>query len=363
MRACLLFFLVSGALAQEQQAPSDPVKLAIDEGYAPRPAEEPAGSLLGGVLALGPGLFVHGVGHYYAGDQDAALSLLLAEVTGLVLVVGGQLIGVATNESGEAGLAQQVLTHSGLLLFAGSWGADIVGTFKGAEPFDPDSTRTKGTRVAIGYRYLTQPSDPENEFAHNLVGRLELDTGFVYIRPEGSLEVTLQRGTGLLDVGLRVLRGSDPHNYLALGSRIGRKVLVAHSLANWTTEGYLEFKLDLGMALSNLRQFFIVNRTGYGWEFVQLRPQAGRVPGLFAESDFDEAYFVIESGIEVNSGRNTHLSFMVVQDPTDEVAPLARALGIFRIGLVHRYSSTLDIGVDLAVGDGLALDIALGYGL
>ena len=66
----------------------DPVQEAIEAGYSPRPEDEPAGSLAGGLLAVFPGVAVHGLGHWYVGDGPTALRLLLAEVVGVALIAG-----------------------------------------------------------------------------------------------------------------------------------------------------------------------------------------------------------------------------------------------------------------------------------
>ena len=113
---------------------------AREAGYASRPEDEPAGSLLGGLLAVGPGFLVHGVGHYYVDDIGTAWRLLVGEVLGVALVAGGAALQAYTGDAGATGALQRLMVHAGAFLFVGTWLTDIVGTFKGAESFDPDTT-------------------------------------------------------------------------------------------------------------------------------------------------------------------------------------------------------------------------------
>jgi len=337
-----------------------PVREAMAEGYQPRPADEPAGSLAGGLLAVFPGVLVHGAGHWYTGDTPTAARLLVAELAGIVLVVGSELLGAATNDSGELGAPRRLLTYSGGLLFFGSWVADIVGSFKGASSFDGDTSRTEGNVFSLGYRFT---SDPLTPFRHHLVTGIELDTGGFYLRPEVDLEGELDQRRAELDTGVRVLRGDNPHNFLAVGGRFRRLEVKSYGFASWGAAGYVGWKADLGLAVRSLRNLYVVSRLGGGVDWYQFADDADRVPAFFADTDFTDPYFLLDMGFEVNSGRRTHLSFLVVQDPTLDVSPVGPAFGLFEAGLSHRYSDDIDIDVRLTAGDGWAMWLSLGYGL
>ena len=336
------------------------IEAAIDEGYARRPDDEPAGSLLGGMIALVPGFLLHGLGHYYVGEHDTGLDLLLAQGLGLGLIAASMALGNLTRDSGESGAPRRLLMHSGILLFAGSWTADIIGAFKGAASFAPDNTRTNGTLFALGYRYANDPLTP---FSNQVVVRLSLDNGRVYVKPMTHLEVALRTRSVNLDTGVRLFRGENPHNQVALGVRLRQTSTPEYGLGTRGYSAYTASKVDLGLLVRSLRNFYVVNRVGVGVEQYQLGDSVGQAPSPFAEAELQDRYLYIESGFEVNTGQRTHASLRYIQDPSHEMAPASNESGLFEVGLVHRYHDDLDIEFSVLGGQGWAVWAALAYGL
>ena len=111
-------------------APPSPLELAKADGYMDRPDDLKPGSLMGGTLAIFPGAVFHGIGHLYTGDTTIGLGLFATELLGIALMAGGYYLNQSTSGSPEFSVAQQLLSHTGFMLFAGSWAADTVGTFK-----------------------------------------------------------------------------------------------------------------------------------------------------------------------------------------------------------------------------------------
>jgi hypothetical protein len=333
---------------------------AREAGYASRPEDEPAGSLLGGLLAVGPGFLVHGVGHYYVDDIGTAWRLLVGEVLGVALVAGGAALQAYTGDAGATGALQRLMVHAGAFLFVGTWLTDIVGTFKGAESFDPDTTRTEGHVLSLAYRYRADPQDPRH---HHLVAGLELDFGLVYLRPETTLDAALAERDWVVDTGVRVWRGLNPQNNVALGLRGRRLEYPAHGYAVRSGELYLRWKADLGQMIRSMRGFYLTNRLGLGLEEYQFADTLGRTPGLFDASDFQSGFFTVASGAEVNTGRRTHVGAMYVQDPTGPVAAASAETGALDVFLRHRYRDDLEIDVDVFAGDGWVVWLGLAYGL
>ena len=365
MRALVLLLVLTGSARAQPPPPTseqevDPVQEAIEAGYSPRPKDEPAGSLAGGLLAVFPGVALHGLGHWYVGDGPTALRLLLAEVVGVALIAGSEIMGAATNDSGELGAPRQLLTHAGGLLFVGSWVADIVGSFKGAQSFSADSTRVDSSSFGFGYRYT---ADPLTTARHHIVGRLNIDVGWLYARPSVDVEAGLADRRAELDLGVRVFRGQNPHNHLAVGGLVRRVETPPFGMANWGTAGYLGWKADLGQMVRSLRNLYVVNRVGAGLDWYQFASRTDAVPALLADTDFRDEYFLLHTGFELNSGRRTHLSLLVVRDPTREVAAFNPHFGLIETSLTHRYSDSLDIEVTLTAGDGWMMWLGLDYGL
>jgi hypothetical protein len=329
------------------------------QGFAQRPAEEPAGSLFGGVLAVGPGFLLHGFGHYYAGDKETALTLFLAEIVGLGLIVGAFALDEFTHGSGSTGGLRLGLTHAGAALFFGSWGADILGTFKGAGAFDPLSWRTEGTSMGLAYRFTDNPLTP---FKHHTVARFSFDSGSFYLSPELDLEASLGLWQVELDTGMR-WRFANPHNHLVLGARVRRHAVRRYGYASLASAAYLGGQLDLGEVVRGMRGFYVFNRTGYGVVGHQFGDQVGTAPGPTDGPWFQDSWLLIETGVAFNVGLKTTLMMAFIEDPTRDVGPSEGDSGLVEVSLQHRQSADLDIDVGFMAGEGWGIRLGLGYGL
>ena len=357
-RACLLACLLAAQPVLAE--PPATVPEAIAEGYNPRQEDEPAGSLLGGAIAIGPGFLVHGLGHYYAGDTRTALTLLLAELTGIGLAVAGAIVQVRTNGAGSTGGVGNALVHAGTLLFLGSWAADIIGTFKGSESFEPSSRRVKTRMIGLAYRFTDNPLTP---FKHHLVTRLTLDNGRFWIRPELDLEAGLELWQLSVDMGGRIFVGDNPFNRIGVGLNARRHAVRLFGYTATSAVGFVEFQVDLGQVVQGMRNFYLFNRTGYGLLGYQFGPTLGEAPGLGFDFDFTDTYLLFETGFAVNVGRKTNISTSIVQDPTRDLAAGSADGTQFQLGLLHRQSADLDIELSLTSGDGWGVWLGLGYGL
>jgi len=347
------------AAAQTQAAPKT-LDEARAQGFEGRPANEPAGSMLGGLLAIGPGFFVHGVGHYYTGDEAAALKLLVGELLGAGLVVAGALVAARPEEAGRTGPLSTSLVQSGVFLFLGSWLADVVGTFKGAEPFDDDTARREGHTLGLGYRYV---GDPRTARRHRLVPSLTLDSGRVFAQPSAEIEPNFSERRFALDLGGRPWRGSSGHDQLAVGARLRRDESATFGYATRAAEGWLAWKLDLGHIIARMRRFSITQRYAVGVEQFQFGASPSEVPAPFAETDFSSSWFSLASGFAFNVARRTHLKLEFVQDPTVAIPAASAQSGLLRGAFSHQYRDDLDIDVEVLAGDGFSVALGLVYAL
>lgn len=339
------------------EEPPIPLIEAIAQGYAQRPEDEIPGSLRATLLALGPGLVVHGLGHFSIDEDRTGVILMLTELTALLLLVGGAVIDSATNDSASVAAATDAMTHAGLILFVGSWIVDIIGGLTGTVPFDPDSTRVEGSVFGVAYRYTDSPLDT---FRHHLVARLSIDLGWLYIRPLVDLEAQLDARRVELDLGTRIIRGQDPHEHIALGLMARRFENRPDGYAVSGLMAYTWAKGDLGHFMRTLRGVYVAARAGYGIDGYQFSDRTDSVPALFAETDFVDTRLVIQSGLGFNTGERTHLLALWSQDTVGDIPP-DPGLGQLQLNLQHRYLDTLDIEVDFVFGDGFAVWLGLGY--
>jgi hypothetical protein len=117
----VLIILIAPVFAMASRYDSDEV---IDETIL-----EPKDPILATVLAVGPGLLIHGWGHFYTEDYKMGLMLTGTEL----LSIGAMWFGAWENTSpdafaiyGSGGRQGGALTFAfGFLLFMGSWFADI----------------------------------------------------------------------------------------------------------------------------------------------------------------------------------------------------------------------------------------------
>jgi len=299
---------------------------------------------------------VHGLGHHSVGENDTASLLLSTEVLGIVLVGASYLMEDLSDGAGEAAALKRIFSHAGMLLFMGSWGADILGTFKGAEPFEPDGRPPEGSRLGLAYRYT---HDPLSDLRHHLVARLQLNTRYFSLRPEVDLESGMRNRRFDLDIGAHLLSSERLRSNFSLGARLRWEETPEYDLGARGAQGDLRWKLDLGHLIRSMKNFFVFSRIGYGY----MDYQFGESVGLLADGDFMDSYLLLESGVQVNSSRDTQLTLLFSQDPYLEIAPFSSGTGIIQAGLLHRYQDDLDIEFEWSVGEGWAIYLGLGYGL
>lgn len=325
------------------------VEAAKRQGYIERPEDQPAGSLLGGLLATVPGFLVHGVGHYYMGEHTTAVGLLIAEVVGVAALIAGALLDGAVEGSGSLGPGRQWLLHTGIMLFSVSWLADIIGAFKGASPLPLDDNQYDRNRMGLSYRYT---SDPLTPFAHYIVLWYELHLGRVYLRPMADLEVKLDNRRFWFDVGVRIWQPPTGGEHLVLGARLRREEARIYGYALRGYEAFAELRLDFGRLARDLRGLYFNHRAGVGQLGYQLSDDLERAPSVFSPTDFTDNYLHLSTGLELHVARKTRAALSYVQDPTAVLAPISPSFGLVEWGLQHRYDDSIDVSFTMTMGQG-----------
>ena len=90
----------------------------------------PKSVLVGQLLAIFPGLFVHGLGHSYAGNEEKAKELMTMELYSLLTAgLGGAVLALGESEDQDAvKVAGWIGIGVGAVPFLGTWIYDIVYT-------------------------------------------------------------------------------------------------------------------------------------------------------------------------------------------------------------------------------------------
>jgi hypothetical protein len=97
-------------------------------GEEPQPARKSA--FVGELLAIFPGIIVHGMGHRYAGNPDKADEILVMELYSLIPIgLGAGLYGIGESQDADAvRVAGLVGMGIGAIPFFGTWIYDLVYT-------------------------------------------------------------------------------------------------------------------------------------------------------------------------------------------------------------------------------------------
>lgn len=129
-------------------------------------------------VAAGPGLFVHGAGHYVAGERRTARRLLYAELIGLAVASAGGLAIGASGGAEETVPALYLIVPGGAVLIT-SWLADIYGAATGGR----DAAAREAAPVALeaGWGYVH-----DTTFARSHLATLRAELALAPVRVTGA---------------------------------------------------------------------------------------------------------------------------------------------------------------------------------
>ena len=113
----------------------------------------------GAAFAIGffPGFFIHGLGHYYIGNEGTGSLLLIMEITSVLIAYRNVGITNGTKDNGEQDLAR-AFRLLGITLFFGSWAYDFIGAPKKAEKLNKEH----------GYSIFIYPKIDSDQVSLNL---------------------------------------------------------------------------------------------------------------------------------------------------------------------------------------------------
>jgi len=345
-----------------------PLETAEQQGYMGRPENLKPGSLLGGSIAVFPGVVFHGLGHIYTEDYSVALSLFAVEIIGIGMMAASQILNAEYGGSSKTAPAEQALSHVGFVLFMASWAADVIGSYTGSAPFTVLDNQANGTRIGVQYRFA---ENPLNRFRHHFLLSVAFDTHRLSIRPWLDLEASLERRELGIEASVLTVGDSRLKDNVSLGIRGARLENEPDGWANQSLLGFMDTRFDLGRWIATLKKFFIFNRIGYGYSGYQFSERASNVPSLLQETDLSDNWLYLESGANLALAANTDLSISLVQDPTGVISPVKLSSAVFdtsanevmKVEMNHRYEDNAGIQVQLVMGTGFGIWLGLEYAL
>lgn len=235
---------------------------------------------LAAAAAVVPGFAVHGLGHWLAGDDDGARTLLVTEGVGLGAAAAGTLGLFVTGASRKLVAPNILLMVGGAGLFAGSWIADVYGTATGAAYGDEGSSgapqRVLPAVVSeLGYRYVYDPTFAYRSFT---VASLDARVGRLHLRPEGwfspahaNERVRVLAGVrlaGPLPQSLDGKRAPSPArdgSYVDLETAVTRHAFPPERFTMSSIELDVAGRLDLVRVARSLHGAFVEGGAGWGF--------------------------------------------------------------------------------------------------
>jgi len=332
-------------------------------------ADEAAGSARLALWALSAGFFLHGTGHYLAGDRKVAYTLLGTEVAGLLLLSAGWLSQTFASDSAEVVPYSRPVMALGAAAFVGSWTLDLLGTFTGRagtpryEPVPPLPIE--------GVVYYTLWSDPRQGHLNVFTLGLKL--------PGGRLTRWLDRFTlgfgGAWDPFTDTERPLQTSGWLELrllgaAGELGSRLSLA---GEWTEEyrldhGYgvstpaasLEGRLNLEQLFPRFRSVVIHLRWGYGLEATHYEV-AGQERVSWSLDGDRKRVTLGEMGMSLplmRAGR-VDLRWRLLNERLLSVGYPGRAE--YHLGFLFHISNQMDLHVSLNNGTGFDGWIGVGY--
>mgnify|MGYP007063387607 CR=1 FL=1 len=363
---CLVVSLAPFAATAQSDAPrTKTLSESLDEDYRQRPGASHPGSVKGGGVAFFPGFLVHGLGHLYIDEDASGYWLMGAGFLGAGLYLAEGMIDRRRYDAAVPNLARRIIGHEAMVLFMGSWLADMAGSLKGSAPFAESALPLRRSSYAFSYRYVGNAS---HSFYHRACTKVAFDWERFYF--ETDLELHLDwalefRGIGL-DTGARIIRGRNPRNHLAIGLAVRREEDRRHGVAASEFLPYVQWQADVGTVIRSLRNLYLVSRLGYGLTGYQFSSRPASVPALVSDHDFIDQWLFLETGFSLNPSPSSRMGVFLAMDPSVDVVASQidfDGKGRLQIELVRLEFEYRHLQLDWSIGAGMSLNVGLEFDL
>lgn len=337
------------AAAVEPAQSPDPAALA-------RPAFRPG--LVPALAAIVPGVLLHGSGHYVAGDEDTALTLLATQGIGVgMIVVGGGALA-ATGASRRIIGVTSAVALSGVGLLTTPMLADLYGAITGGRDAPPAALVPLTAR--LGYAWI---HDPQFDYGHFTT--LGLDARFEHLTLASSAWIAVDDDNQRLRQRLDWRWLGDNRGVIDDGSALD--LVSAVTWHRYGTDGFqvlsgevsFDGRYDLQRLSPTLAGSFAIATLGWGLELYDYD-----VPGLSLGEDTAEMLLLRFGWGLYFADRRGELAVFYDHRKDDYAGGLGvTGLGAGvpgHLGLSADYAIDETWGVDLEVEVGAAYIVGLG---
>jgi hypothetical protein len=300
------------------------------------------------VVAVVPGVVVHGAGHYARCERETAKTLMAMEGVG-VGSVGGSLTGLALTGASRYFVAPLAFgAIGGASLFVISLVADVYGSAAPAGGTGEPPRRLPRLEIQTGLRYVY---DPQFRYRAFLSHGFRLDSRWFWLAPELDVALDAKNRRYALKAGHRLVGPSSERDSKS-GTRVDLQLgLTDHDYADdgfamRTLEGSFALRLDLAELGESLRGSFAETELGYA-------RQQSRFDGLPGDGT-DELLARVSVGAYIGAGRGEFRLGYDHRRDTLAGGLRVRGIGAGYLGFVHQRS-------ELYFGRwGVASEVALG---
>jgi hypothetical protein len=238
--------------------------------------------------AVVPGVLVHGMGHFVAGESTTGTRLLIGEGVGLGLLLGGGSVVVATGASRYVTGPAAATMMLGVGLFGTSFFADLYGS---ASP-DAGAAGTRARpppwiETELGYRHI---GDPVFDYEHFLVERVSMMTGPLRLTPSAWISTDWDNARYRIEGAYRFVGATPSADQRAVLNDHVDAVLglvqhryVTERFKRSTMEVAVDTRYDLGHVGPTLAGAFVEAGVGYGFGRIDYDIEGTPVP-----ADFDD---------------------------------------------------------------------------
>jgi hypothetical protein len=270
---CAIVVLVSVRAHAQEQPRAGPQASGQHAASAPEAATS-APWLEPGVLAAGvalvPGFVLHGAGSFSIGDRKAAKRLVIAEATGLAVLIGAGALIAQTGTARRLVGALTPLAIAGFGVFALTWLADLYAASSGGrDAYGPRFV--PHVELQLGYLYVHDPQFAYGSFA---TLRGDLRASAFRASPEAMVALDDDNQRVLLELAYRPVGRTPARRFrdgsfveLATGVRYHR--FGSDGFAVISSEWHVDGRLDLSRVGPSLRGAFVEGQLGAALELYQ----------------------------------------------------------------------------------------------